>query len=90
MPETARISTNDLDEVSRSVLELGPDNIAAIIAEPVIGTGGVIGPAEGYLEGLEALCRQHDILFIADEVITGFGRTGHMFASSAGASSRTW
>jgi adenosylmethionine-8-amino-7-oxononanoate aminotransferase len=81
VPETARISTNDIDDVGRSVLELGPDNIAAIIAEPVIGTGGVIGPAEGYLEGLQALCRQHDILFIADEVITGFGRTGHMFAS---------
>lgn len=81
VPETARISTNDLEDVSRSVLELGPDNIAAIIAEPVIGTGGVIAPAEGYLEGLRALCREHDILFIADEVITGFGRTGHMFAT---------
>ena len=81
VPETARISTNDLEEVRRSVLALGPDNVAAIIAEPVIGTGGVIGPAEGYLEGLQELCRQHDILFIADEVITGFGRTGHLFAS---------
>ena len=81
VPETARISINDLDAVSRTVQDLGPDNIAAIIAEPVIGTGGVIGPAEGYLEGLEALCRQHDMLLIADEVITGFGRTGHMFAS---------
>ena len=81
VPETARISTNDLDEVRRSVLELGPENVAAIIAEPVIGTGGVIGPAEGYLEGLQDLCRQHDILFIADEVITGFGRTGRLFAS---------
>ena len=81
VPETARISTNDIDEVRRSVAELGPENVAAIIAEPVIGTGGVIGPAEGYLQGLEDLCRRHDILFIADEVITGFGRTGHLFAS---------
>jgi adenosylmethionine-8-amino-7-oxononanoate aminotransferase len=81
VPETARISTNDLDEVRRSVLGLGPENVAAIIAEPVIGTGGVIGPAEGYLEGLQDLCRQHEILFIADEVITGFGRTGQLFAS---------
>ncbi len=81
IPETARISTNDIDAVRRSVAELGPENIAAIIAEPVIGTGGVIGPAEGYLEGLEALCRRHDILLIADEVITGFGRTGRQFAS---------
>ena len=81
VPETARISTNDIAEVRRSVAELGPENVAAIIAEPVIGTGGVIGPAEGYLQGLEELCRRHDILFIADEVITGFGRTGHLFAS---------
>jgi adenosylmethionine-8-amino-7-oxononanoate aminotransferase len=81
VPETARISTNNIAEVRRSVDEIGPENIAAIIAEPVIGTGGVIGPAEGYLEGLQDLCRRHDILFIADEVITGFGRTGHMFAS---------
>ena len=69
-------------EVRRSVAELGPENIAAIIAEPVIGTGGVIGPAEGYLQGLADLWpAQHDILFIADEVITGFGRTGQLFAS---------
>lgn len=81
VPETARIATNDLDDVSRTIQQLGPDNIAAIIAEPVIGTGGVIGPADGYLEGLEALCREHDLLLIADEVITGFGRTGHMFAA---------
>jgi adenosylmethionine-8-amino-7-oxononanoate aminotransferase len=81
IPETARISTNDIDAVRRSVTEIGPENIAAIIAEPVIGTGGVIGPAEGYLEGLEQLCRRHDILLIADEVITGFGRTGRQFAS---------
>jgi adenosylmethionine-8-amino-7-oxononanoate aminotransferase len=81
VPETARIATNDLAEVRRTVAELGPESIAAIIAEPVIGTGGVIGPVEGYLEGLADLCRRHDILFIADEVITGFGRTGHLFAS---------
>jgi adenosylmethionine-8-amino-7-oxononanoate aminotransferase len=81
VPETARVSTNDLGAVRRTVEELGPDTIAAVIAEPVIGTGGVIGPAEGYLEGLQALCREHDILFVADEVITGFGRTGYLFAS---------
>lgn len=81
VPETARIATNDLDDVRRQVEQIGPGNVAAIIAEPVIGTGGVIGPAEGYLEGLAALAREHDILLIADEVITGFGRTGRMFGS---------
>jgi adenosylmethionine-8-amino-7-oxononanoate aminotransferase len=80
VPETARVATNDIADVRRSVVELGPENIAALFAEPVIGTGGVIAPAEGYLEGLQSLCREHDILFVADEVITGFGRTGQLFA----------
>ena len=81
VPETARIATNDLDAVRRQLEEIGPEHVAAIIAEPVIGTGGVVGPVEGYLEGLAALAREHDILLIADEVITGFGRTGRMFGS---------
>ena len=81
VPETARISTNDINEVRRQIAEIGPENIAAVIAEPVIGTGGVVGPADGYLEGLAALAREHDVLLIADEVITGFGRTGRMFGS---------
>jgi adenosylmethionine-8-amino-7-oxononanoate aminotransferase len=80
VPETARIATNDLDQVRGQLEQIGPDNVAAIIAEPVIGTGGVVGPADGYLEGLAALAREHEILLIADEVITGFGRTGRMFA----------
>jgi adenosylmethionine-8-amino-7-oxononanoate aminotransferase len=81
VPETARISTNDINQVRTQVEQIGPGNVAAIIAEPVIGTGGVVGPADGYLESLAALAREHDILLIADEVITGFGRTGRMFGS---------
>ena len=81
VPETARISTNDIDEVRAQLEQIGPDDVAAIITEPVIGTGGVVGPADGYLEGLAALAREHDILLIADEVITGFGRAGRMFGS---------
>ena len=81
IPETARIATNDLAQVEATIHEIGAHRIAAIVAEPVIGTGGVIPPAPGYLEGLRALTRAHDILLIADEVITGFGRTGRMFAS---------
>lgn len=81
VPETARISTNDINQVRTQVEQVGPGNVAAIIAEPVIGTGGVVGPADGYLESLAALAREHDILLIADEVITGFGRTGRMFGS---------
>jgi adenosylmethionine-8-amino-7-oxononanoate aminotransferase len=81
IPETARIATNDIDLVRTQLEEIGPDNVAAIIAEPVIGTGGVVGPTEGYLQGLAALASEHEILLIADEVITGFGRAGEMFAS---------
>ncbi len=57
----------------------GADTIAAFIAEPVMGAGGVLLPPSGYFERLQATLRRHDILFIADEVICGFGRTGNMF-----------
>jgi putrescine---pyruvate transaminase len=55
--------------------------IAAFIGEPVIGAGGVYPPAEDYWTRIAALCKAHDVLLIADEVITGFGRTGHMWGS---------
>lgn len=79
--ETGLISRDNIGEVRRQVLEIGPDRIAAIAAEPIIGSGGVFPPTEGYLEGLRALCDEFDILLIFDEVISGFGRTGEWFAS---------
>lgn len=81
VPETARVSTDDIGKVEATVDMIGADNIAALVAEPIQGTGGVITPAPGYLEGLQRICRDNDILFVVDEVITGFGRTGHMFAT---------
>jgi adenosylmethionine-8-amino-7-oxononanoate aminotransferase len=81
VPETARVSTHDINAVEQTVQEIGADNIAAVVAEPIQGTGGVIPPAPGYLEGLQRICRDNDILLIADEVITGFGRAGDMFAT---------
>lgn len=81
VPETARISFNDLEQVRHVVSEIGPENIAAIFTEPIQGTGGVNPPAPGYLEGLQEICRDNDILLVLDEVITGFGRTGTMFAA---------
>lgn len=81
VPETARISFNDLEQVRHVVSEIGPENIAAIFTEPIQGTGGVNPPAPGYLEGLQEICRDNDILLVLDEVITGFGRTGAMFAA---------
>ncbi|HZA67732.1 MAG TPA: aminotransferase [Geminicoccaceae bacterium] len=59
----------------------GADTIAAFIAEPIMGTGGVLLPPEGYFALVQDVLRRHDILFIADEVITGFGRTGQWFAT---------
>lgn len=81
VPETARVSFDDIAQVEAVIERLGADSIAAIVSEPVQGTGGVNPPVEGYLEGLQRLCREHDILLILDEVITGFGRTGEMFAA---------
>ncbi|MQA06413.1 MAG: aminotransferase class III-fold pyridoxal phosphate-dependent enzyme [Streptosporangiales bacterium] len=80
VPETIRIATNDLALVRKEIDALGGENLAAVIAEPVIGTGGVVPPAPGYLAGLQQLCQEHDALFVVDEVITGFGRTGVLFA----------
>ncbi len=58
----------------------GPDTVAAFIAEPVIGAGGVIPPTADYFPAVREICTRHDVLFIADEIITGFGRTGRWFA----------
>ncbi|HSW16758.1 MAG TPA: aminotransferase class III-fold pyridoxal phosphate-dependent enzyme, partial [Ramlibacter sp.] len=65
------------------VNELGADNVAAFFCEPIQGSGGVIVPPVGWLKAMREACRELDILFVADEVITGFGRTGPMFACDA-------
>ncbi|KND61548.1 Adenosylmethionine-8-amino-7-oxononanoate aminotransferase [Candidatus Burkholderia verschuerenii] len=62
------------------VAELGADNVAAFFCEPIQGSGGVIVPPAGWLKAMREACRKLDILFVADEVITGFGRTGPLFA----------
>ncbi|MBW2416104.1 MAG: aspartate aminotransferase family protein [Deltaproteobacteria bacterium] len=67
------------DDVETVIEREGADTVAAVIAEPVLGTGGVIVPPPGYYERLQEICRRHDILLILDEVITGFGRTGKWF-----------
>jgi putrescine aminotransferase len=70
-----------LEETERVIAREGAHTIAAFFAEPVQGAGGVIVPPEGHLASLRELCRRHEILFVADEVITGFGRLGAWFAS---------
>ena len=67
------------DAVEEAILAEGADTVAAVIAEPVMGSGGVIVPPATYFPRLREICDRHDVLLIADEVITGFGRTGQWF-----------
>ncbi|MBU2942179.1 aspartate aminotransferase family protein [Shimia thalassica] len=68
-------------ELEALIAREGADNIAAFIAEPVLGTGGIVPPPEGYWAAIQEVLERHDILLIADEVVTGFGRLGSMFGS---------
>lgn len=68
-------------ELEKLILEEGPDTIAAFIGEPVLGTGGLVPPPAGYWTAVQAVLKKYDILLIADEVVTGFGRLGSMFGS---------
>jgi putrescine aminotransferase len=68
-------------ELERKILELGADRVAAFIGEPIQGAGGVIIPPETYWPEVQRICDRHGILLVADEVICGFGRTGHWFGS---------
>ncbi len=74
-------STRLAESLEKQILDAGPDTIAAFIAEPVMGAGGVLIPPEGYFEKVQAVLAKYDILFIADEVICGFGRTGNVWGS---------
>ena len=70
-------------EFEDKIEELGPENVGGFFAEPIQASGGVIVPPDGYLKAMWQVCQKHDILFIADEVVTGFGRIGHWFASES-------
>jgi len=69
-------------ELRAKIEELGAERVAAFYVEPIQGSGGVLVPPTGWLKAMHALCKEYDVLFIADEVITGFGRTGPLFACS--------
>ena len=68
-------------ELEDKILELGPDRVAAFIGEPIQGAAGVFIPPMNYWPEIERICRKYDVLLVADEVICGFGRTGHWFGS---------
>ncbi len=80
--DTAVVAAS-VDSLRAKVAELGAENVAAFFCEPVIGSGGVIVPPKGWLRAMREAAAELDILFVADEVITGFGRTGPMFACEA-------
>jgi adenosylmethionine-8-amino-7-oxononanoate aminotransferase len=80
VPDVVQVDGDDLEALS-VVMSRESGRIAAVLAEPVQGAGGVYPPAPGYLEGLRRLCDRHGAYLIFDEVITGFGRLGHWFAS---------
>ena len=79
--DEAEFAANAASWLEDKINEVGADRVAAFIAEPVQGAGGVIVPPAGYFTHIQEICKRHGILFIVDEVITGFGRTGHWFAS---------
>ncbi|MCK7611365.1 aspartate aminotransferase family protein [Roseibium sediminicola] len=83
------LSMSEADFVAHCAAELealiareGADTIAAFIGEPVLGTGGIVPPPAGYWEAIQPILKKHDILLIADEVVSGFGRLGSMFGSA--------
>ncbi len=76
-PEPVEQSLRDLEEV---IMYEGPQTIAGFILEPVVGTNGILIPPDGYMQGVRDICTRYGIMLIADEVMSGFGRTGEWFA----------
>lgn len=76
-----QFSAHCAEELEKLIAAEGADTIAAFIGEPVLGTGGIVPPPNGYWEAIQKVLARHDILLIADEVVTGFGRLGPMFGS---------
>ncbi|MPZ60054.1 MAG: aminotransferase class III-fold pyridoxal phosphate-dependent enzyme [Propionibacteriales bacterium] len=83
MADAATVAWDDADDLRATIERVGPERIAAFFCEPVVGAGGVHPPPLGYLEAVRKVCREYDVLFVADEVVTGYGRIGgSWFASS--------
>jgi adenosylmethionine-8-amino-7-oxononanoate aminotransferase len=80
--DVTEVPWDDADAVRAAIETDGPERVAAFFCEPVIGAGGLFPPPPGYLEAAREVCRDTGVLFVADEVITGFGRAGDWFASN--------
>ena len=81
VPETAVVEWDDPADLAELIERFAPERVAAFLCEPVIGAGGVLPAPPGYLAEVREICRRNDVLFIADEVVTGYGRLGTWFAS---------
>ncbi|MGN6473275.1 MAG: aminotransferase family protein [Mycobacteriales bacterium] len=79
--DVERVPWDDAAAVGDAIDRVGAENVAAFLCEPVIGAGGVLLPPEGYLKEVREICHEREVLFVADEVITGFGRAGDWFAA---------
>ncbi len=83
VPDTATVAWDDVDDLRATIERIGADKVAAFFCEPVMGAGGVYPPPPDYLTGVRKVCTELDVLFVADEVVTGYGRIGgSWFASS--------
>jgi putrescine aminotransferase len=87
-PDSSTVSAAErldylLDGMESAIARIGPERIACFVVEPVLASGGVLIPPTGYHQAALNLCRQYDILYISDEVVSAFGRLGHFFASEA-------
>lgn len=80
--DVAKVGWDSADDLRATIERIGPERVAAFFCEPVVGAGGVFPPPPGYLEAVRAICRDAGVLFVADEVITGFARCGDWFAST--------
>jgi len=82
LADVDEVAWDDAEAIRTTIDRVGAERVAAFFCEPVIGAGGVFPPPEGYLRAVRQICRETGVLFVADEVITGFGRCGDWFAST--------
>lgn len=81
VPDVDQVPWDEAEALAEAIDRAGAENVAAFFAEPIIGAGGVLVPPDGYLDRIQEICREREVLLVLDEVITGFGRTGEWFAT---------
>jgi adenosylmethionine-8-amino-7-oxononanoate aminotransferase len=81
VPEVEQVPWDNAEALAETIDRVGADRVAAFFAEPIIGAGGVMIPPDGYLDRVQEICSEREVLLVLDEVITGFGRLGEWFAT---------